>query len=49
VYGIPTIGFAPGEERYAHTNRERLELDEARWALDRYPELILAVQAALGG
>jgi putative selenium metabolism hydrolase len=49
VHGIPTIGFAPGEERYAHTNRERLDLDEAHWALDRYPDLILAVQAALGG
>ena len=29
VHGIPTIGFAPGEERYAHTNRERLDLAEA--------------------
>ena len=49
VHGIPTIGFAPGEERYAHTNRERLDLEEARWALQRYPELIVAVQEALGG
>lgn len=47
VHGIPTIGFAPGEERYAHTNRERLDLEEARWALDRYPELVLAIQRAL--
>jgi succinyl-diaminopimelate desuccinylase len=49
VHGIPTVGFAPGEERFAHTNRERLELDEARWALARYPELVLAVQEAAGG
>jgi len=48
VHGIPTIGFAPGEERYAHTNRERLDLDEARWSFERYPELVLAVQGALG-
>jgi succinyl-diaminopimelate desuccinylase len=48
VHGIPTIGFAPGEERYAHTNRERLDVEEARWSLERYPELVLAVQAALG-
>jgi hypothetical protein len=48
VHGIPTIGFAPGEERYAHTNRERLDLEEARWSLERYPELVLAVQGALG-
>ena len=48
VFGIPTLGFAPGEERFAHTNRERLELEEARWAFSRYPPLILALQEALG-
>ena len=47
VFGIPTLGFAPGEERFAHTNRERLDLDEARWALGRHPSLILAIQKAL--
>lgn len=47
VHGIPTLGFAPGEERYAHTNTERLGLEEARWALDRYPGLILGVMDAL--
>ena len=47
VHGIPTVGFAPGEERYAHTNTERLELESARWGLERYPDLIRAVQAAL--
>jgi putative selenium metabolism hydrolase len=47
VHGIPTVGFAPGEERYAHTNRERLDLGEARWALERYPYLIAALQRAL--
>jgi putative selenium metabolism hydrolase len=49
VHGIPTIGFAPGEERFAHTNRERLDLDEARWAWARYPRMIQAMQEALGG
>jgi len=49
VHGIPTVGFAPGEERYAHTNRERLAVDEARWGFDGYGRLIPAVQrAALG-
>jgi len=43
LYGVPTIGFAPGEERFAHTNRERLALADAEWAFDRYPDLILAV------
>jgi putative selenium metabolism hydrolase len=47
VFGIPTLGFAPGEERFAHTNRERLELDEARWAYSRHPGLVLAVQQTL--
>lgn len=47
VRGIPTLGFAPGEERHAHTNQERLDLDSARWAFARYPTLIEAVQAVL--
>jgi putative selenium metabolism hydrolase len=49
VHGVPTIGFAPGEERYAHTNRERLDVEEARWGLERYPLLIEAVQRAAAG
>ena len=48
VHGIPTVGFAPGEERFAHTNRERLDVEEARWALDRYPLLVAAAQTAAG-
>jgi succinyl-diaminopimelate desuccinylase len=48
--GIPTIGFAPGEERFAHTNRERLDLAEAERALAVYPAVIRAVaRAARGG
>jgi putative selenium metabolism hydrolase len=47
VHGIPTIGFAPGEERYAHTNRERLELTQAELVYDAYPALIKAVSAAI--
>jgi succinyl-diaminopimelate desuccinylase len=43
LYGVPTIGFAPGEESFAHTNRERLDLSEAEWAFGRYPDLVLAV------
>lgn len=49
VFGIPTVGFAPGEERYAHTNRERLDVEEARWGYSRYPLLVAAVQGALAG
>lgn len=47
VHHIPTIGFAPGEERHAHTNRERLELEAARKCFDAYPSLIKAVSNAL--
>ncbi len=43
VHGIPTIGYAPGEERYAHTNRERLALADARTAYGAYPAIIRAV------
>jgi succinyl-diaminopimelate desuccinylase len=47
VHGIPTVGFAPGEERYAHTNRERLELEGARACYEAYPGVIRAVGGAL--
>jgi putative selenium metabolism hydrolase len=46
VHGIPTIGFAPGEEHFAHTNRERMAVDELRWGLERYPKLVEALQHA---
>lgn len=42
-HGIPTIGYAPGHESYAHTNRERISVDELRHALDVYPVLIRAL------
>lgn len=45
--GIPTLGFAPGSERYAHTTRERLDLDEARRCYAIYPALVRAVQDAV--
>jgi succinyl-diaminopimelate desuccinylase len=48
VAGIPTLGFGPGEERYAHTNRERLDVAEAAWAFDRHGPLVVAMQRALG-
>ncbi len=46
-HGIPTIGYAPGEERHAHTNVERLSLDAAREAYGVYPALIEALFAVL--
>jgi putative selenium metabolism hydrolase len=47
THGVPTIGYAPGCEALAHTNRERLELSSARQAFDAYPALIRAVQGAV--
>jgi succinyl-diaminopimelate desuccinylase len=47
VHGIPTLGYAPGEERHAHTNTERLSLAEARRVYDAYPALIRALFGAL--
>lgn len=47
VHGVPTIGYAPGEERHAHTNRERLALDDAERAFAAYPALIRAVRDAI--
>jgi succinyl-diaminopimelate desuccinylase len=46
VYGIPTIGYAPGEETMAHTNRERLDLDSAEIVYGAYPALIHQLQKA---
>jgi acetylornithine deacetylase/succinyl-diaminopimelate desuccinylase-like protein len=46
VHGITTLGYAPGEERFAHTNRERLDLAEARLGFSAYPALISAVSDA---
>ena len=49
VHGIPTIGYAPGEESYSHSNRERLDLKAAQIAYQVYPELIRQMQQALAG
>jgi succinyl-diaminopimelate desuccinylase len=46
-HGVPTIGFAPGDEALAHTSRECLDLEQARIAYEAYPPLIRAVQSAL--
>lgn len=49
VYGIPTIGYAPGDENYSHTNRERLDLKSAQVAYNVYPALVRRLQQALSG
>lgn len=47
VHGIPTIGYAPGEERHAHTNIERLSLAAAEESYFVYPQLISALFSVL--
>jgi putative selenium metabolism hydrolase len=47
VHGVPTLGYAPGAESFAHTNRERLPLDEAEEVFDTYPALIRALLGTL--
>jgi putative selenium metabolism hydrolase len=47
-HGIPTIGYAPGQESYAHTNRERLALAEMREHFETYPALIRALSQMTG-
>jgi putative selenium metabolism hydrolase len=47
THDIPTIGFAPGDEKYAHTNRERLDLRDAEIAFNAYPAVIAGVQTAM--
>lgn len=39
VAGIPTIGFGPGEERYAHTTEEQVKLQDLEAAARVYAEL----------
>ena len=39
VAGIPTIGFGPASERYAHTVDELVELEKVFWAAQVYAQL----------
>ena len=46
-HGIPTIGYAPGEERHAHTSAERLALGPAQVVFEAYPSVIRELFGAL--
>ena len=41
--GIPTVGFGPGDERLAHTNQERISLEQMKEAVVAYAALIPAL------
>ena len=36
IYNIPTIGFGPGEEKFAHTPQDQVRLDDLMTALNFY-------------
>lgn len=46
-HGIPTLGYGPGNESDAHTNRERLDLESARSVYTAYPTLLEQLQRSL--
>jgi putative selenium metabolism hydrolase len=46
VAGVPTVGFGPGEERYAHTADERIRLEDVARAARGYAQIAAAF---LGG
>jgi acetylornithine deacetylase/succinyl-diaminopimelate desuccinylase-like protein len=39
-YGIPIIGYAPGEESKAHTAGESIAIDQIEAALHGYVQLV---------
>jgi putative selenium metabolism hydrolase len=41
VAGIPTVGFGPGDERYAHTAEEQIRLDDVAAAARVYAQLVV--------
>jgi len=38
--GIPVVGFSPADEKYDHTNRERVSLESIKEAMKCYPSII---------
>jgi acetylornithine deacetylase/succinyl-diaminopimelate desuccinylase-like protein len=47
--GIPCIGFGPGDDSLAHTNQERLSIDQLNTAAATYAPLACAMAAAIDG
>jgi acetylornithine deacetylase/succinyl-diaminopimelate desuccinylase-like protein len=44
--GIPTVGFGPGDETLAHTNQERIDLNQMKEAIAGYAAIALALGQA---
>lgn len=47
--GVPTIGIGPGDDALAHTNQERICLEELELGSAMYGPLISALMAAMDG
>lgn len=45
--GIPVVGFGPGNDKLAHTNQERLEIQQLQRAASTYAPLCIALAAAV--
>jgi putative selenium metabolism hydrolase len=46
MYGIPTLGFGPGQEEHAHTAGDQVRLDDVVLAAEFYTAFILELLAA---
>jgi len=44
--GIPCVGFGPGDDRLAHTNQERISIDELKTAAATYGPLVCELAKA---
>jgi len=45
---IPVVGFGPGDDRLAHTNQERISVEELKLAAATYAPLALGLAQTLG-